>query len=334
MSTKISLVMPCYNGIKYIAQAVESVLAQSMGDWQLFISDDGSNDGTVEYLRSLHDPRIEVHFQPKNLGIFGNLNFLFARVASPLTQILCQDDFLIGPDALQKVLDAWQPLPPDIAFMRSNYGSGGVGLVALEQTTLPLVIPPQDSDFYFFIFGCLPGNLSNVSVRTKVIEQMGWYRTDLPYFGDYEFWSRTGRLLPWALNRAQISQVRSHSEQASRTLNKRGEVLPQVGFVIHGLLEQLRAQGHPLFDLRLYATANYVVRHMDSGLMQGLKGHGWVYLRRVNQEFFAGRRFLGPAASWLVYAMTGGGRFFLPSLAKRLIERRRRAAPPQAAPRS
>jgi glycosyltransferase involved in cell wall biosynthesis len=331
MSPQICLVMPCYNGMKYIAQAVESVVAQSFRDWRLIISDDGSNDGTIQYLESLRDPRIEVHFQPKNLGIFGNLNFLFARVTSPLTQILCQDDFLTGPDALQMILETWRNLPPEIAFVRSNYGSDGSGLFGLEQSTLPPIISAKDSDFYFFIFGCLPGNLSNVSVRTKVVEQMGWYRTDLPYFGDYEFWSRTGRTRPWALSRSHVSQVRSHSEQASRTLNKRGEVLPQVWFVIHGLLEQLRAQGHNLFDLRLYATGNYVVRHMDAGLTQGLKGRGWGYLRRVNQEFFGRRRFLGRGASWLIYAMTGGGRFFLPALAKRLIARRQAAVRHQSA---
>ena len=119
---------------------------------------------------------------------------------------------------------------------------------------------------------------------------------------------------------------RSHAEQASRTLNKRGEVLPQVWFVINGLLEQLRSQGHNLFDLRLYATANYVVRHMDSGLIRGLKGRGWDYLHRVNEEFFGVRHFLGRTASWMVYTMTGGGRFLLTSVARRLIERRSIAA--------
>jgi hypothetical protein len=325
MCAQICLVMPCYNGMKYIAQAVESVLTQSFSDWQLIISDDCSNDGTIQFLESLRDPRIEVHFQPKNLGIFGNLNFLFARVASPLTQILCQDDFLIGVDALQMILKTWRHLPPEIAFLRSNYGSDVSGLFGLEQSTLPVIIPSKDSDFYFFIFGCLPGNLSNVSVRTEVIKEMGWYRTDLPYFGDYEFWSRTGRTRPWALSRSHVCQIRSHSEQASRFLNERGEVLPQVRIVIHGLFEQLRVQGHNLFDLRLYATANYVVRHLDSGLMQGLKGRGWGYLRRVNQEFFVNRRFLGSGASWLVYTLTGGGRFFLPAIAKRLIDRRKAA---------
>ena len=208
---------------------------------------------------------------------------------------------------------------------QSRVGRHGVNGL-LERSTLPLIMQPKDSDFYFFIFGCLPGNLSNVSVRTGVIERMGWFRTDLPYFGDYEFWSRTGRIMPWASSRAQISHVRRHPEQASRTLNKRGEVLPQVWFVINGLFEQIRSPGKRSLGLRAYATANYVVRHMDSGLMQGLKGRGWNYLQRVDQEFFRRRGFLGRPASWLVYLLTGGARFLLPYMAKRLIDRRNNAA--------
>ena len=47
--------MASYNGERFIVEAVESVLAQSFGDFELIISDDGSTDGTVELARSLAD---------------------------------------------------------------------------------------------------------------------------------------------------------------------------------------------------------------------------------------------------------------------------------------
>ena len=76
---RISVLMPVYNGMPYIPDAVESVLAQDEQDWELVISDNGSTDSTRDYLRSLQDPRIRVHLQQANLGIFGNLNFLLAQ---------------------------------------------------------------------------------------------------------------------------------------------------------------------------------------------------------------------------------------------------------------
>jgi glycosyltransferase involved in cell wall biosynthesis len=324
MSASITLLMPCYNGLKYIAQAVDSVLVQSIIDWELIISDDGSKDGTVEYLQSLNDERIKVHIQPRNLGIFGNLNFLFSCAKTPITQILCQDDFLIGADALKTILSIWRDLPVEIAFLRCNHGCDGASaLMQLEQRVLPAIIDPMDSDLYFFIFGCIPGNLSNVSVRTQVIAKMGWYRTDLPYAGDFEFWSRTGRALPWALSKSHVVQVRRHGEQASATLNRMGQLLPQLRLIIQGLHNGLRAQGHRSFDLRLTATTNYVVRHLDAGLRGALKGNGWGYLRLVNQLLVGTEYFLGKWSSWFIYVMSARGRFIGPTMARRLIHTHR-----------
>jgi glycosyltransferase involved in cell wall biosynthesis len=215
MPAKIILPMPSYNGLKFIEQAINSVLAQSIPDRKLIVSDDGSIDGTVEYLQSLLDERIKVFYT------------------------------------------TW----------RCDHGCDGTsGLMQLELEVLRTIIEPQDSDLYFFLFGCIAGNRSNVSVRTDVVVKVGWYRTDLPYAGNFEFWSRTGRVRPWALSRSSVVQVRRHAEQASRTLNNKGELLPQLHLVVQGLFEALRDQGHELSELRWFATTNYVAQQIDGGI--------------------------------------------------------------------
>jgi glycosyltransferase involved in cell wall biosynthesis len=321
---KITLLMPCYDGMKYIAQAVDSVLAQSMVEWELIISDDGSKDGTIDYLRSLNDERIKVHLQPANLGIFGNLNFLFSCSTTPITQILCQDDYLIGEDAVEQILTAWRSLPAEVAFLRCNHGrDGDDGLIRLQREVLPPIIEPRDSDLYFFMFGCIPGNLSNMSVRTQVIAGMGWYRTDLPFAGDFEFWSRTGRSLPWALSPLHVVHVRRHLEQASITLNRSGELLPQLLLILRGLYQQLRSQGYGAFDLRLAASLVYLVRHLDGALREIYRRNGWAYLKLVTRSFMGAECFLGPVSSWLIYVVTAGGRLFAPMVVRRLLWRHR-----------
>jgi len=57
---QISVVMPVYNGSKYIAEAIESVLKQSFDDFEFIIIDDGSNDETLFIIRSFKDRRITV----------------------------------------------------------------------------------------------------------------------------------------------------------------------------------------------------------------------------------------------------------------------------------
>lgn len=323
MRPTITLLMPAYNGMKFITQAIDSVIAQSVSDWELIVSDDGSKDGTIDYLRSLRDARIQIHVQPANLGIFANLNFLFARANAPITQILCQDDHLSGADSLRRILAIWASLPVAVAFLRCNHGrDGSYGLVELERRVLPPIIQPRDSDLYFFIFGCIPGNLSNVSVRTPVVAEMGWYRTDLPFAGDFEFWSRTGRARPWALNSAHVVQVRRHLGQASITLNRKGELLPQLYEILDHLYRGLRDRGYGAFDLRLLATVMYVTRHLDGGLKQAYMGMGWGYLKLVSRWFVGADCFLGTKSCWLIYIITGGGRLFAPTTAKRMLNRR------------
>jgi glycosyltransferase involved in cell wall biosynthesis len=323
VATKITLVMPCYNGLKYIRDAINSVLTQSLQDWELLVSDDGSKDGTVQYLESLSDERIKVFIQPKNLGIFGNLNFLFARADSPITQILCQDDFLIGPDALQKILAIWSELPTTIAFLRCNHRlDGSSRMMRFEEEVLPPIIEPKTSDLYFFIFGCLPGNLSNVSVRTPIVAGMGWFRTDLPYAGDFEFWSRAGRVHPWALSKANVTHVRGHAEQASKTLNKRGELLSQLRLVVTGLSERLRAQGCSPRDLRWFASTVYVAQHMYIGIRRAMRGGGWDYLKLATKLFTGNECFLGKGATCVAFFVSVGGRFLGPTMARRLVRAR------------
>ena len=57
--------MPVYNGEPYIHEAIESILKQLLPEWELLISDDGSKDGTIDYLKSLDDPRIFIFTQKR-----------------------------------------------------------------------------------------------------------------------------------------------------------------------------------------------------------------------------------------------------------------------------
>ncbi len=52
--------MPVYNAMPYLAEAVESVLRQTYPHFELLIINDGSHDGSLEYLRSLKDSRIRI----------------------------------------------------------------------------------------------------------------------------------------------------------------------------------------------------------------------------------------------------------------------------------
>lgn len=323
MNQSISIIMPCYNGLRYIKQAVESVIAQTHADWELLISDDGSKDGTREYLASLNDSRIKVFYQEKNLGIFGNLNFLFANASYPISQFLCQDDYFVNDDSLAYIVNEWSELPKEVVYMRTSHGvdSKKSNLAQYEMQVLPAIVSPQSSSFYFYIFGNIPGNLSNLSLRTAIVQQHGWFRLDLPYAGDFEFWSRVGRKDCWAISKHYVVSVRSHSEQASFTLNKKGELLAQLREVVEGLYQTLVQQGYSPFKLKLMASANYITLQRDVGIKSIVRNGDTTYLALVQQHFDQSCFALNGFALWIIYFVTAGGRLFRVETAKLLFKK-------------
>lgn len=71
---KVSVLMPVYNGGKFLAQAIESIGFQSFTDWELIIVDDGSTDNTCEIAARYRDSRIYYLKNETNLGLIKTLN--------------------------------------------------------------------------------------------------------------------------------------------------------------------------------------------------------------------------------------------------------------------
>lgn len=76
---EISVGMPVYNGERWVGESIESILAQSFGDFELVVSDNGSTDGTTDICNryAQEDPRVRFHRQSENLGASENYNFVF-----------------------------------------------------------------------------------------------------------------------------------------------------------------------------------------------------------------------------------------------------------------
>lgn len=92
-----SVIMPAYNGMHYIDAAVTSVLSQSYADLEYIITDDGSTDGTRDYLEKLskNDTRIKVIFLEKNGGIGNARNTAIHEADGEYLLFIDQDDFFV-----------------------------------------------------------------------------------------------------------------------------------------------------------------------------------------------------------------------------------------------
>ena len=71
---KVSILMPVYNGEKFVQQAVDSILGQTFDDFEFIIVDDGSTDGSLKIVQSYDDPRIKIVRNDFNIGVTKSLN--------------------------------------------------------------------------------------------------------------------------------------------------------------------------------------------------------------------------------------------------------------------
>jgi glycosyltransferase involved in cell wall biosynthesis len=97
---KISVIMPAYNAGRYIGQSIESVLGQTIDDWELLVIDDGSTDRTRNVVREFPDPRIRL-FLRRHEGLISKVrNFGLSQAQGRYVAFLDSDD-LYEPDALE-----------------------------------------------------------------------------------------------------------------------------------------------------------------------------------------------------------------------------------------
>jgi succinoglycan biosynthesis protein ExoO len=104
MSKLFSVIIPAYNTEKYIAQAIESVLQQTITDLEIIVINDGSNDATEEIVRSFNDSRINLFVNHTNIGLIGTLNRGLREAQGEWIALLDADDWY-APQRLEKLLE-------------------------------------------------------------------------------------------------------------------------------------------------------------------------------------------------------------------------------------
>ena len=70
----VTVLMPVYNGEKFLNEAIESILCQTFQDFEFLIINDGSTDNSQQCIESFHDDRIRVINKKNNIGLVGTLN--------------------------------------------------------------------------------------------------------------------------------------------------------------------------------------------------------------------------------------------------------------------
>jgi glycosyltransferase involved in cell wall biosynthesis len=103
MSPSVSVVIPIFNGLHHLDEALDSVLAQTHPDLEIVLVDGGSTDGSREWMHGLADPRIRVLEMPAGTTAAGNWTASCRAATGDYVKLLCQDD-LLHPKAIEHQL--------------------------------------------------------------------------------------------------------------------------------------------------------------------------------------------------------------------------------------
>jgi glycosyltransferase involved in cell wall biosynthesis len=212
----VSVVMSVYNGERYLAQAVSSILAQTYRDLELIVVNDGSTDGSTAILDTFDDPRIVRVNQP-NRGLATALNVGIELARGPFLARHDADD-LSEPHRLERQM-AFLCGRPDVALLGSNYRV----IDSEGRVTATTNVFTHPDDLRIAQIASNQFGHGAVVMRTELVRDIGGYDRRYRSACDAELWCRIGRghrianlkepLYSWRDAGSGLSTTRHGSEQ-------------------------------------------------------------------------------------------------------------------------
>lgn len=203
----ISVVLPVYNGEKYLAEAIDSVLAQSFPDFELIIIDDGSTDDSLRILQEYHhrDSRIRL-VSRENRGLVTTLNESIAIARGEWVARMDADDIAL-PQRLERQLQWLGKTGADVVGSWARcFGSWDQRTTRVYQTDRAIKM-----DMLFKS----PFVHPTVMMRTALIRKLG-YDKSAEKAEDYDLWVRAARS-GWVMSNVPevLLLYRKHASQTS-----------------------------------------------------------------------------------------------------------------------
>ena len=212
----VSIILPVYNGIKYLPQSVESILGQDFTDFEFLILDDCSTDGSWKWLQSLQDERVSLFRNEQNRGLFYNLNFLIKKSKAGIIKLWSQDDVMY-PNCIGAIV-AFHRQYPQIGFSytgRDYIDALGNNLNIQQQDDTPEIISSVLHARIAFFTGSIAGNIANVAINKSALDNTGLFNEQMKISADFEMWVRLAKNYPVGFIKKTLVRLRNHQEQLS-----------------------------------------------------------------------------------------------------------------------
>ncbi len=190
-SQRVSVVMSVYNGERYLRQAVESILRQSLADFEFIIVNDGSIDATADILTEFtdRDSRVRV-IEQANTGLTIALRNGCAQAVGEFIARQDADDWS-APRRLETLMKLLDRCPA--AVMASSWGAD-VDDSGQFADLIQRPSDPEQATHQLLHERCGPPAHGSVMFRRGAFESVGGYRECFYYAQDWDLWLRLAQL--------------------------------------------------------------------------------------------------------------------------------------------
>lgn len=120
VSCLVSIVVPVFNGMPFLPELVRGLLDQTYSNLEIILSDGGSTDGSLDYLQSLSDSRIQVISHNPGTSAAGNWTAACLAANGPYIKLICQDDVLYSNAIDMQITDLISQPSASMAIARRD----------------------------------------------------------------------------------------------------------------------------------------------------------------------------------------------------------------------
>lgn len=225
-----SVIIPLYNKEKYIQQTIESVLQQTVVDFELMVVNDASTDKSAEIVSQISDPRIQIIQNPQNSGLSTTRNHGISKASGEIIALLDADD-LWKPTFLETIKNLHETFPK-----ASIYGTDYIEVYTSQEALVPQKnISATLQGTSFIVSDFFDANLfqpifsqSNVAFKKDICEESVVFNPKITFAEDIDFYIKYGTKYNVAYHYEALAEVRFDVPNQMSKLSIASKTLPDL----------------------------------------------------------------------------------------------------------
>lgn len=209
---EVSIIMNCYNGEKYLREAIDSVLSQSFNNWELIFWDNHSEDGSAQIVASFQDARIRYYYADKTTPLGQARNYAMKQSRGPYIAFLDCDD-IYTPNSLSLRMRIMHEGNYGMVYGAANRINGAGKKTGFYPARL------TNGMIFSGLLAKYEITMCTVLLRREVLEKERWkFKEDLHFMPDFNLFMKLAARYPTGIVKDPVLGCRKTRENWTHKL--------------------------------------------------------------------------------------------------------------------